>query len=128
MSSLVSRKTPMSRTVGFSCATDPQMLMMGVSGQDDRKRMASVLSLFNRSMLSDSHRLRSSTHSARWKKDYSPDICLVTCYDEQQPKPHFPNSQRTPSSAHPALLRSAWIYRNLVGAETSLEFPESKLA
>ena len=30
MSSLVSRTTPMSRTVGFSCATDPPMLMVDV--------------------------------------------------------------------------------------------------
>ena len=43
-------------------------------------------------------------HSARWKKDYSPDLCLVTCDDEHQPlpttctiAPHFPNSQHRPS-------------------------------
>ena len=27
----------MSRTVGFSCATDPQMLMVDVTGQDERR-------------------------------------------------------------------------------------------
>ena len=53
----------MSRTVGFSCATDPPMLMVDITGQDERKRMASVLSSFNRSLLSVSHRLRSFTHS-----------------------------------------------------------------
>ena len=63
ISSLVSRTTPMSRTVCFSCATDPPMLMVDVTGPDERKRMASVLSSFNRSLLSVSHRLRSSTHS-----------------------------------------------------------------
>ena len=26
-------------------------------------------------------------HSARWKKDYSTDICFVTCDDEHQPLP-----------------------------------------
>ena len=43
-------------------------------------------------------------HSARWKKDYSPDICFVTCDDEHQPlpttrtiEPYFPNSQHRPS-------------------------------
>ena len=29
----------MSRTVGCSCATDPQMLMVDATGQDERKRM-----------------------------------------------------------------------------------------
>ena len=38
MSSLVSRTTPMSQTVGCSCATDPPMLMVHATGQDDRKR------------------------------------------------------------------------------------------
>ena len=43
-------------------------------------------------------------HSARWKKDYSPDTCFVTCDDEHQPlpttrtiEPQFPNSQHRPS-------------------------------
>ena len=43
-------------------------------------------------------------HSTRWKKDYSPDVCSVTCDDERQPlpttrtiDPHFPNSQHRPS-------------------------------
>ena len=61
----------MSRTVGFSCATDPPMLMVDVTGQDERKRMTFVLSSFNRSLLSVSHRLRSSTHSV---------ICLEDIY------------------------------------------------
>ena len=39
------------------------LLMVDATGQDERKRMTSLLSSFNRSMLSVSHRLRSSIHS-----------------------------------------------------------------
>ena len=43
-------------------------------------------------------------NSARWKKDYPPYLCFVTCDDERRPlpmtctiEPRFPNSQHRPS-------------------------------
>ena len=62
-------------------------------------------------------------HSARWKKDYSPDLCFVTCDDEHQPlpttriiEPRFPSSQHRPGQHYHDRLGHLILTNNLVGA------------
>ena len=44
----------------------------------------------NSSHLLNDPKQKGTFHSARWKKDYSPDLCFVTCDDEHQPLPFLP--------------------------------------
>ena len=71
-------------------------------------------------------------HSARWKKDYSPDLCFVTCEDEHQPlrttriiEPHFPNSQHRPSIIITSVPKPRWNFRKANWREFTKSIAES---